>query len=733
MELPYKSPARRKKSTVTPPQFAFISEVEETSATTRQTWVDGDFSEGLSGAGGSRRSEIPDAVIIFRAVDTQSLEVLHTLLDNRPEFANCHGGMFHMTPLHCAVENGWLEGVLMLVEKGASVTSRNQYGQTPLHYAAARGKYVILEELLKRGNVNLIDAQDLRGVTALHDAATMGSRRAVEVLLEYGSNCTVTDSNGQTALHKATKAGSVECAAVLMKAGADLLQKDDRGVTPKRYLREHPEYLETLLDMGIITSPNRQSGFPLTFDFSLLVAPYGIQQCRLLENFAKTDSNYLLAHPLVHILLLVKWRKTRLIFMGYLLFFTVFAALTYTLMFDRFIWSKCTLNNHTAYNQRANSRRTNNFTANDLKLPLKCETIDDVLGVKITMIFQMLIFTVGQVNRLRKNAMSCMKSLTWWLLLTIIILCTVIIVQSWASPQESMWWEHHVATFIIMLEGTQILHLLSKFPSYGIYWLMFIRVAEMFLRVFFIYLCLLLTFTTTFYLALHDLDKTTIFGNFGLTFLKSLTMMVGELDLSDMKDSLERLPVTSHIILILFILLISIILANLLVALAVSDINGLRSIAHLMRLASMVEAIFRLWPRTDQRHPKIVVKLSESAIRKPSLTRYTTDKSTSWFVCCLNKLRSNQYSVQISTCILENLLDRLDVKEGNGNSRLSVKFRCLGPSSGGRKISAAELVSRRRHTLCKSGPLQRNNLSRRIRAPSRKKKKFDVEPHPERF
>lgn len=548
-----------------------------------------------------------------------------------------------MTPLHNAVEKDWTEGVLKLMQHGASITSRNQYGQTPLHYAAARGRHMMLEELLKSGTqkwqgngvykmqgasgvqtlqddflrsgsqklfkearksygntkipeevllnrtMNLVDAQDLRGVTPLHDAATVGSLKSVKVLLEHGSDPTVTDSNGQTALHKATKAGSLDCAAALMKCGADLLQKDDRGVTPKRYLRENPEHMETLLDMAIITSPNRQSGFPLTFDFSLLVAPYKMQQCKLLENFANTDCNYLLAHPVCHILLLVKWRKTRIIFMAYLLFFTLFSALSYTLMFDRFVWSKCTKKNQTLTDNDTviwagvSTAQPTTVPPDDRKET--CEVKDDVFAVKVIMIVQILVFTAGQVNRFRSQPLGCLKSPTWWLLLSIIILCPVIILQSWLSPLERQWWEHHVATLIIMLQGTQILYLLSKFPSFGIYWLMFIRVAEMFLRVFFIYLCLLLTFTMTFYLALNDDDETNIFGNFGLTFLKSLTMMVGELDLSDMKDSLEQLPVTSHILLVMFILLISIILANLLVALAVSDINGLRSIAHLMRLA----------------------------------------------------------------------------------------------------------------------------------------------------
>ena len=481
-------------------------------------------------------------------------------------------------------------GVKILLENGANLISRNQYGQTPIHYAAARKNHEMLTTLLKDAPKSAIDVQDLRGMTALHDAAASGCLKSVNVLIKQSANPSLTDSYGQTALHKATKAGALDCSAALMKEGADLLQKDDRGVTPKRYLREHPENLETLLDMGIQMSSNRQSGFPLTFDFCILVDPYKIQQCRLLENFAKSDCNYLLAHPLCHILLLVKWRKARIVFLGYLIFFTIFTGLTYVMMLDRFVWSTRLNKDNGTITDNENLEQIKEKTSRSKKLDLEDSlklNNDDLVPIQITMIIQIIIFLIGQLSRLRNFTMSCLKSVTWWLLMLIIILCLVLIATSWLCKPNTKPadWERHVATIVIMLEGTQVLHLLSKFPSLGIYWLMFVRVAEMFMRVFFIYLCLLVTFTMTFYLALASSDTDGTFDNSGLTFLKSLTMMIGELDLEDMKSDLKNLPVTSHILLVLFILLVSIILANLLVALAVSDINELRAIAHLMRLA----------------------------------------------------------------------------------------------------------------------------------------------------
>ena len=130
---------------------------------------------------------------------------------------------------------------------------------------------------------------------------------------------------------------------------------------------------------------------------------------------------------------------------------------------------------------------------------------------------------------------------------------------------------------------------------------------------------------------------------------------------------------------------------------------------------------FRLWPRTDKRRIKITVRMKSTAAEIP-LTRMVSSSSQTWLASCSDKIRSNHYFVHISTCILENILDRLDVKEGNLNSRLSVKFRCLDRSVGGRKISAAEVVSRRRQTLCK--PLKRPINARRLKIATNKNRRL---------
>jgi len=68
-------------------------------------------------------------------------------------------------PLHFAANNGHVDVVRFLLEKGANVNAQDHRGRTPLHLAALDGHVDVVRFLLEKGaNVN---AQDHRGRTPL--------------------------------------------------------------------------------------------------------------------------------------------------------------------------------------------------------------------------------------------------------------------------------------------------------------------------------------------------------------------------------------------------------------------------------------------------------------------------------------------------------------------------------------------------------------------------------------
>ena len=94
-----------------------------------------------------------------------------------------------------------------LIGTGANVNARSPDGDTPLHYAAARGAPEISWALLSAGA--RVDAASVAGATPLHFAAQAGNRVVVEWLLEAGAEPDAADANGNTplflAIHKGDK------------------------------------------------------------------------------------------------------------------------------------------------------------------------------------------------------------------------------------------------------------------------------------------------------------------------------------------------------------------------------------------------------------------------------------------------------------------------------------------------------------------------------------------------
>ena len=80
------------------------------------------------------------------------------------------------------------------------------------------------------------------------------------------------------------------------------------------------------------------------------------------------------------------------------------------------------------------------------------------------------------------------------------------------------------------------------------------------------------------------------FGYIHTTLLRLNVMMLGELEYGDLIDD-QAFPGTIHLVIFLFLFLISIILMNLLVGMAVSDIQGLSKSAERIQLQQQLELI----------------------------------------------------------------------------------------------------------------------------------------------
>lgn len=133
------------------------------------------------------------------------------------------------TPLMISTFNGREEVALLLIRSGADVNARDSAGYGPLHWAAFNGYSEVVKLLLeKRAHVNAVSKH---GLTPLLQAATRGHLVTVGQLIAGGANVNQASNDGWTPLHKAAANGHSEVVKLLLAKGADRDSEYQDGTT----------------------------------------------------------------------------------------------------------------------------------------------------------------------------------------------------------------------------------------------------------------------------------------------------------------------------------------------------------------------------------------------------------------------------------------------------------------------------------------------------------------------
>ncbi|KFO19798.1 Ankyrin repeat and SOCS box protein 14 [Fukomys damarensis] len=121
------------------------------------------------------------------------------------------------TPLFLAVSNCLLENVSFLLINGCNPNTKNYEGSSPLLTAVVRDSYDTATLLIRHGaNVNL---QCASGRTALHEAAKLGRKDMVKLMLGADAHSQASDSS--SILLEAARGGNPDSVTLLLKYGAD--------------------------------------------------------------------------------------------------------------------------------------------------------------------------------------------------------------------------------------------------------------------------------------------------------------------------------------------------------------------------------------------------------------------------------------------------------------------------------------------------------------------------------
>jgi ankyrin repeat protein len=173
--------------------------------------------------------------------------------------------------LQLAAQAEHVEVVRTLMEAKAPLGFSGWENEPPLHAAAARGQWLVVEALLEAGLEP--DQVDRSGQTALMKAAASGHDKAVASLLRLGASPDLADRDGWTVLMHAAahpSSGSLPAIRDLVRAGAAVNRRaGPNGKTPLMIAAEKGNELATdeLLRSG--AQPDLKSGGKTALEFAL--------------------------------------------------------------------------------------------------------------------------------------------------------------------------------------------------------------------------------------------------------------------------------------------------------------------------------------------------------------------------------------------------------------------------------------------------------------------------------
>ena len=127
--------------------------------------------------------------------------------------------------LHDACRDGDTERVRQLLDEGAALDEKNEYGFTALMEASYHGHTEVAQLLLGKGAA--VDEKNENGSTALMEASMNGRTKGLKLLLDMGAAVDEKNENGSTALIWASIYGHTEVVQLLLDKGAPLDEKDN--------------------------------------------------------------------------------------------------------------------------------------------------------------------------------------------------------------------------------------------------------------------------------------------------------------------------------------------------------------------------------------------------------------------------------------------------------------------------------------------------------------------------
>ncbi|XP_022911382.1 transient receptor potential channel pyrexia [Onthophagus taurus] len=533
---------------------------------------------------------------VHLAADLGHAQCLRIMLDPKNVNVNAKTKEREQTALHLAAEGGYTECIEILLEKGADTNSQNHRGQTPLHLAARAQAYDCVEMLLRKGaDANIVD-YDRR--SALHAAVGKAARSydIIEALVTWGADVNAKDQYGYTPLHIAALNELSQGVEVLIFHGADITAKSKFGMTALGIItRKTPASLAMItqkLDAAITLHHHPESSnreVELRLDFRSILQHSHPKEINFLNTFVDEGQKEILLHPLCSAFLYLKWEKIRKYYIARMLISVIFV-----LSLSLYVLTALA---HNCYNQGKNmneSQPQNLFELcekksmlghmlrhNPFVIEMQWYVLVSITGCEILR----KIYGIVGYPTVRQYLSHPENILEWSVIASVFVI-------SFIYTGRTYTWQNHVGAFAVLFGWTNIMLMIGQLPIFGSYVAMYTRVQGEFAKLLLAYSCLLIGFAISFCVIFPDSSS---FANPFIGLITVMVMMTGELSLDllleDSDDPPFLLEISAQVTFILFLFFVTVILMNLLVGIAVHDIQGLQKTAGLSKLVRQTKLI----------------------------------------------------------------------------------------------------------------------------------------------
>jgi len=521
------------------------------------------------------------------------------------------------TPIHVAARYGWTEAVEALMENQnvKIINLKNSQGKTALHFACTEGHDYTAEALLKLGAVIERDQSER---TPLHFAASKGALACCQVMIDKFEDCVNdVDKSKNTALHLAAISGhpSVvnfllsdrksqismnsdnenildiavkseqrDVVAVIAKHERwdEVLRKSSTALVPMMHkmIEKMPEVVVYFLDQCVEEKGEPESeNYMVTYDLNLIQGQYPGESLKpdksslaLIETMALYRRERCLTHPISFVLLNTKWKK-----FGWLTFavnlFTYFCFIT-------------PLTALAVYARGEKESLCPNTT--DIKEEPSC-TFSDVTTQLLS--FIVLVATVVQMT---KHAISLMRKRLAYLRNLLNFgewICYIAAIIFVLPPCDcKLGHKLEVGAVALFFGWMNLILYFRRLSSYGQYVIMLTTMFVTLVKVLLLWMLFVMAFATTFYMIM---DEEHFSGKLGYSMMTMYVMTLGELNYHDEFMPWEDLPfpTLTNILFIVLVLGMPIIMMNMLVGLAVGDIDKIQQNALMDRYVLQVQLL----------------------------------------------------------------------------------------------------------------------------------------------